>query len=202
MVSIEPLVTGAPPFHEDAAGQPVYWALHRKVLHYIGEVSNHESRTLETGAGMSTVVFAAAGAAHITVVPDDKVVARIRQFCGEKGIPLDKVHFEIGTSESVLPSLPLGELDVVLIDGRHGFPAPFIDWHYTAGALKVGGVLIVDDIQLWTGRVLRDFLEEEPGWAVEREFPTTIAFRKTAAGSHAKEWNDQPFVSRQSLHIR
>jgi hypothetical protein len=46
----------------------------------------------------------------------------------------------------------------------HSFPQVFIEWFYTASALKVGGHLLVDDVHVWTGHVLRDFLLDEPEW--------------------------------------
>src|SRR6185503_1666742 len=77
---------------------------------------------------------------------------------------LEHVTFELGPSDKLLPTMALGDLDLVLIDGGHGFPVPFIDWYYTAFALKAGGIVIVDDTQIWTGAVLRDFLMADPDW--------------------------------------
>jgi hypothetical protein len=76
------------------------------------------------------------------------------------------------------------------------------DWYYTAGALRIGGLMVVDDTQLWTGATLRDFLCEEPEWAVQREFAKTVVFRKIADGGHSKEWNEQPFVARGTSSAR
>lgn len=198
MANVDMLLTEAPPFHEDANGAPISWGLPPDVLKYLGEAARRGSRTLETGAGLSTVVLAATGAQHTCVVPDAKQVQRIRDYCASQGIALGAVQFEIGPSEAILPTLSLGELDLVLIDGRHGFPAPFIDFFYTARALKVGGLMVVDDTQLWTGRTLRDFLAEEAEWTRERDFAKTVVFRRVRAGGEAKEWNEQPFVLRYS----
>jgi hypothetical protein len=50
-------------------------------------------------------------------------------------------------------NVELDPLDLVLVDGSHSFPQVFfIDWFYTAGALKIGGHLLVDDVHVWTGR--------------------------------------------------
>ncbi len=87
----------------------------------------------------------------------------------------------------MLPALDLGELDLVLIDGSHSFPQVFIDWFYVQEALKVGGAVIVDDVHVWTGRVLRDFLEAEPEWSLERRFQgRTVAIRKVARTNPTK----------------
>jgi hypothetical protein len=41
-----------------------------------------------------------------------------------------------------------GELDLVFIDGSHGYPLPVIDWFYGAGLFRRGGVVVLDDVQL------------------------------------------------------
>jgi hypothetical protein len=51
----------------------------------------------------------------------------------------------------------LPPLDIVLIDGAHAFPFPFLDWYFTASALKAGGLLVIDDVQIATGTILADF---------------------------------------------
>jgi hypothetical protein len=130
-------------------------------------------------------------------------VENIRGYCASHDVDLSRVRFELGRSEDVLPGLSLPELDLVLIDGGHGFPTPFVDWYYTARRLRVGGVLVVDDIHLWTGLVLRDFLVEEPGWMLQTEFPLRAAvFEKTAPMPSLPEWFAQPFVLNRSRRAR
>jgi hypothetical protein len=90
-------------------------------------------------------------------------------------------------------------LDLVLIDGGHGFPTPFIDWFYTAGSIRVGGVVVIDDAHLWTGAVLKEFLLAEPEWRLTGpRSPKTAAFTKTADYIPWKEWTQQPYVANRS----
>jgi hypothetical protein len=195
-MTLDEVLADPPLVHVDGAGNVVSWPLGPGALRVIEEHIGPGSRTLETGEGMSTVLFALRGAEHVCVTPNRDAVTKIIQYCVAHGVSLDRVRFEIGCSEEVLPRLELGELDLVLIDGRHGFPAPFIDWHYTAGALRVGGLVIVDDTQLWTGSILKRFLDEEPEWKLVHDFsPRTAVFRLQRAGNHAKEWIHQPFVA-------
>ena len=124
---------------------------------------------------------------------------KIRAYRAAHAVDLGGVRFAIGRSEDVLPTLSLRDLDVALIDGGHGFPTPFVDWCYMAQPLRVGGLLVIDDIHLWTGRVLRDFLREEPGWTMRAEFPMrAVVFEKTAPMPALPEWFAQPFVRRRS----
>jgi hypothetical protein len=86
-----------------------------------------------------------------------------------------------------------GALDLVLIDGCHGFPGPFIDWYYAASGLKAGGVLC-------------EFLRAEPDWRVEHDFVSrTAVFRKLRDGDVMREWTEQPYTvlhSRSSVAAR
>lgn len=198
-MDLRALLREAPAFHVDEGLRPVSLQVSTVVLQAIDAVVRPGWRTVETGAGLSTVLFALRAAEHLCVTPAAAEVERIRAWCAARGIDLGRVRFEVARSEAVLPRLDLPELDLVLIDGGHGFPTPFVDWCYTADRLRVGGLLIVDDIHLWTGAVLRDFLTEEPGWVLRDEFPMrAVIFEKTAPMPALPEWFAQPYVARRS----
>jgi hypothetical protein len=38
-------------------------------------------KTLETGAGLSTIIFAGSGCQHTCIIPDEKLAYRIRDYC-------------------------------------------------------------------------------------------------------------------------
>jgi hypothetical protein len=198
-VDLRALLRDAPAFHVDEGLRPVSLQASPDVLATVDAAVRPGSRTLETGAGLSTVLFALRGAEHVCVTPAADEIDRIRAYCASNAIDLARVRIELGRSEAVLPRLELPELDLVLIDGGHGFPTPFVDWCYTADRLRIGGLLIVDDIHLWTGAVLRDFLAEEPGWTLRDEFPMrAVVFEKTAPTPALPEWFAQPYVARRT----
>ena len=173
--------------------------LTEEVLNFISQRIDASACTLETGCGVSTVVFALAGARHICITPAEHEIQSIRDYCLSENISVNEVAFYADSSEKVLPGLECEPLDLVLIDGRHGFPAPFIDFYYTAARLKIDGLLVVDDTWLWTGEVLKKILLSEPEWQLEADFgPRTAVFRKLAEGSQAKEWTQQEFVVNNS----
>ena len=167
-------------------------------LSYIGENVGETSKTLETGAGISTILFALKNTRHICITPDEDEVNHIRELSGQYGISLEKVDFEIERSETALPRLKSGDLDFILIDGRHAFPTPFIDWFYASSRLKTGGLLMIDDTLLYTGRVLKDFLLLEPEWGLEKDFRRTSVFIKLKEYSHKNWWKEQPYIARHS----
>ena len=104
-----------------------YWGLAWTALRWLEENVKGGMATLETGAGSSTIVFAAAGAEHEAVTPDAEEEGRIRGACDRLGVDSSSVTFRIGPSHEVLPSLEPRELDLVLVDGAHGFPYPILD---------------------------------------------------------------------------
>jgi predicted O-methyltransferase YrrM len=166
-------------------------------LRFIYENVGQSCVTLETGCGLSTVVFAITGSRHTVIAPAPGEFAIVQAYCRDRGIPTGQIDFVNAPSQQALPGLESPPLDMVLIDGSHGFPAPYLDWFYTAGKLKPGGLLIVDDVWLWSCQMLRDFLVEQPQWEVVAEYEErTAVFRKIGDGSEWLEWTQQPRVAR------
>jgi len=155
-------------------------------------------KTLETGIGASTAVFMLENTQHICITPRQEQFTLFTEYCARKGLRTDSLEFHKGHSERVAPQLNAKELDVVLIDGGHGFPTPFIDWFYLAGNLKVGGIVLIDDVQIWTAKVLMQFLRQEPGWSQVGSLIGRTAVFQLTSPFEAKEHDLQPFVRRKS----
>ncbi|QSA97197.1 class I SAM-dependent methyltransferase [Methylococcus sp. EFPC2] len=200
-MSLNTLLDKKPLLHRGREGKAVSWAISEGLMKFLDETTLPGWKTIEIGCGYSTIILIAKGAQHICIVPDKEQTERIVEFCRENEISTADARFEIDFSETILPKLQLDNLDLILIDGRHGFPAPFIDWYYTVGALKIGGILIVDDTHIWTGKILHDFLVEDPNWRLVREIDgKTSVFTKLGEGSHQAEWLSQPYVKKHSQH--
>ncbi|HEY6102785.1 MAG TPA: class I SAM-dependent methyltransferase, partial [bacterium] len=152
--------------------------------------------TLETGCGLSTLVILRASVQqHIAITPNVDEFEVIREFCGKSGLDFERL-LPIGRySQEYLPTADLPQLDLVLIDGDHSFPVPFIDWYYTADKLRVGGVMIVDDVHIGTGRILAAFMAADPKWDdVFRVLDRSAAFRKVSHPIHDDRWARQPYI--------
>lgn len=154
--------------------------------------------TLEVGAGVSTVVFAAAGARHTAVSPDPAEHELIRQYCKKAGIDDSRLEFIVGRSDEVIPAhCSRGRtLDVAFVDGSHSFPLPIIDWHYVAKALKIGGKMILDDIPIPAVTPVFRHMRFEPAWRLDgifdhRSAEFTLLSEPPLAG--ALDWQEQPF---------
>ena len=156
------------------------------------------ARLWKPAAAFPTLTFTLAGSNHTCVTPSENEATRIKEFCDQNGIDRSKLSFELGPSEQVLPALEDDGFDIVLIDGRHAFPTPFIDWYYLNDKIRVGGLVLVDDVQVWTGTILRDFLLAEPEWVLEKDFRKTCVLKKVANGSNQKWFAEQPYVARLS----
>ena len=154
--------------------------------------------TLETGSGVSTLVFALGGARHTAVSPDADEHAELRAYAGSLGIDMTTVYLVPERSDGYLPACDLNGLDVVFLDGKHAFPWPIVDWFYTADRLKVGGLMILDDTQLRPVRVLEDFLVADVDrWRLEgKPGGRTSIFRKLTHPVHDVTWKTHPWTVR------
>jgi hypothetical protein len=171
-----------PAFHGDGE----YWGLDWGALAWLEENVQSGMATLETGSGSSTIVFAARGAEHEAVTPDPAEEERIRGECERRGIATDRVNFRLGSSHLVLPELEPRPLDLVLIDGAHGFPYPILDWWYTQSHLKIGGRVLLDDAYMPPVGLLLDWLDSSPAWRVEQP----VGFRTALVTKLAEELPD------------
>jgi hypothetical protein len=175
------------------------WKLSDEELLFISRHVGKDSKTIETGAGCSTILFALLGCKHTCIVPDGPLTERILAFCKSKDIPTDKLTFIIEPSEQGLPKVETKDFDLALIDGRHGFPQPFLDWYYVSERLKNGGYVIIDDLHIWVCETLMSFLlEERSDWKLVHESLGGCAFEKLNDGSQNREYEDQPFVKNRS----
>jgi predicted O-methyltransferase YrrM len=202
MIDVEHLLAAPPRFHGCDGVTTDAWRLDDAALLFLAAQLRSGMQTIETGAGVSTIVFALTGVRHTCVVPDRKVVQRIQHFSREHDVSLRNIDFVVERSEFALPGLAACGYDVALIDGRHGFPAPFIDWFYISNRLRRGGVVLLDDTWIWTGKVLADFLDATPGWRRCAALPNSAAFVKECDGAEHAEWVEQPFVYEQSPAAR
>src|SRR6516165_11865874 len=118
MDQIETLISERPHFHAWPDGRPANWSVAPDVLRFIRASLKPSMRTLETGAGQSTVTFAIAGTHHVCITPQRSESERIRSYCREHGIE-DTITSDIAlASGQAVPQV----IDFVFIDGAHQFP--------------------------------------------------------------------------------
>ena len=158
-------------------GEGEYWGLAWSALAWLEETVRPGWATLETGAGASTIVFAAAGADHEAITPDHGEEDRIRVQCTERGIDSSRIRFRVGPSHEVLPAWTPRPLDLALIDGAHGFPYPILDWWHLAPHVRVGGTVLLDDAYLPAVASVVEYVRASPDWELE----DAVSFRTACA---------------------
>jgi hypothetical protein len=173
-------------------GDGYCFMLGRAALTWLERNLDSGSATLETGAGVSTLLFAASGAEHDVIAPASDEFERIRVEAEGRGIDLERVRFHDGPSHEVLAALPQRELDIALIDGAHGFPYPVLDWWLLAPCLRIGARLLVDDAFLPPVALLLDYLRYDPAWSIDEVVGNrTVVVRKVAASLPSFGWEGE-----------
>ena len=181
-------------------GHSEFWGLAWEALDFIERTVQPGMATLETGAGASTIVFAARGAEHEAVTPSADEAERITRECERRGISTEKLTFRIGSSADVLRDWEPRPLDFVLVDGAHAFPYPTLDWWYLAPHLKIGGLMLLDDAYRPPVAAVVDHLRDSKAWQLEApvSFRTAVV-RKLADEVPDGEWKGERVAGRMNF---
>lgn len=189
---VEQLVEAEPAFHH-YEGKGQVWHASPATLGFIAAAVEEGDRTMETGAGASTVVFAAAGARHTAISPESQEHSLISRYCRSLGARTDRLQFVEGFSEEVLPSYSAPEpLDFAFVDGKHSFPHPVLDWHYLNGQLRIGGTMLMDDVRALAVQMLFRLMLADDAWQLRTTLDgEAFAFEKLAEPPTADAWLEQ-----------
>jgi predicted O-methyltransferase YrrM len=190
---VQRVLDDKPSFHRSGTAR---WDALPETLAAVSQSARPGNVTLEVGVGVSTVVFAAAGARHTAISPDPSEHELVREYCRKIGVDDSQLEFVGGLSDDVLPSLLSRErtLDVALVDGAHSFPIPVVDWYYVTRALKVGGKLLLDDIPVPVVAQVFRHMRLEPNWRLDGIFDDrAAAFTLLAEPAANDDWLHQPY---------
>ncbi len=141
--------------------------------------------TVETGCGGSTIVLSHASDRHtaFAIEGEDRTISELRK---HSDLRTEKVVLVEGETKHTLPAyLFEGQLDLVLLDGPHAYPLPQIEWAYLFPWIRLGGWLVVDDIQIPSVYELFDFLKKESSVLLEEVVVRTAFFRRTGVAEHS-----------------
>lgn len=147
-----------------------------------------EGRTIidsaETGCGRSTLLLSWISAHH-RVFTLDEPDARGSVANSRKSPllnPAGNVEFVFGPSQRTLPRFTFERpLQLVFIDGPHGFPFPQLEYYFLYPHLAEDALFILDDIHIPTIDGLLRFLREDDMFELLEIVDTTAFFRRTAA---------------------
>jgi len=125
----------------------------------------------ETGCGGSTIVLSHASERHVAfaIEGENRTITGLRN----RGDLRDgNVIFVEGETRDTLPGYRFeGDLDLALLDGPHAYPLPQLEFAYLFSRIRVGGWLVLDDLQIPSVHELFQFLfppgpidRTRPGW--------------------------------------
>ena len=192
----------SPPMLE--SGTKEYVGLYYETLLYLDNVLKKNDYTLETGSGISTIFFLIKETNHIAISPNADECELIKKYCEMNDISLKKLQYYIDFSEKLLPKLELADesLDSILIDGCHGFPYCSIDWFYLKDKLKINGLLVLDDIDVFSCNFLYKFLcYETENWKLVYKNKKSAVFKKINKLKRIEWFQQRYIVMNTLLHI-
>ena len=197
LAAVERLIADPPQIHLVAGiGQTPapdgVWLTDRECYEFLASRCLPGHRTLETGVGLSTVLFALLATNHTCVAPFQAEIDNCIAYLVSRQIPPDHVTFRVGWSEDILPRLEPEPLDLVFIDGGHAFPFPIIDWYYAGSRLVTDGILVVDDRQLpAVSEAFLRFLDRDPHWALIDGTGKWCAYQRVVSAPMNERWDEQ-----------
>lgn len=161
-------------------------------------------RIAETGTGLSTLVFLSLDpGCVISVSPAAALHERTCAEAERRSIDLAPLRLIDDRSETALPLLALVEgveLDAAFIDGNHGWPAVFVDFCYLNRMLRPGGLMFIDDIQLYAVDQLVCLLRQQvPHYELVAIDTKMATFRKGLDLPYLPDWRMEPFITMNTV---
>jgi Methyltransferase domain len=139
------------------------------------------THTAETGTGKSTLLLSHLSEDHTVFTSDDSSNTSLGRVMESPLLNRERVHFVLGPTQSTLTRHTfLHPLQLVLLDGPHGYPFPEMEYWSFYPHLEENGLLIVDDIHIPTIGRLFEFLREEQMFDDLGAVHTTAFFRRNA----------------------
>jgi predicted O-methyltransferase YrrM len=160
--------------------------------------------SLETGCGKSTIFFSNYSKKHLAFCLDDRDMpsSSVTYFENCPAARGPRVEFVFGPTQRTLPRFEFGTpLDVVFIDGPHGYPFPDLEYYYTYPHLKKGGFLLIDDIQIPSIARMADILAEDRMYEVveliERKTLVLLRTQAPTIDPYSDSWTSQAYNLRR-----
>jgi hypothetical protein len=152
----------------------------KKIIYHVGD--RRIEHSAETGTGRTTLLFSHMSQNHKVFACDDTFWGG--SLSAVKSSPLLKnanVEFILGPTQLTLKNYTFKDkLQLVLLDGPHGYPFPEIEYWCFYPQIEEGGLLIIDDIHIPTIHNLVVFLKEDSMFDLVDVQSTTAFFRRNA----------------------
>jgi hypothetical protein len=149
-----------------------YYASNLRIMH-----------SAETGVGKSTLLLSHLSQRHTVFAIDDSGTnGSLSKTRTSPLLKRDTVDFVTGPTQLVLPGHKfVDRLQLVFIDGPHGYPFPELEYYFFYQHLDENALLIIDDIHIPTIFRLFSFLREEAMFDFLGVASTTAFFRRNSS---------------------
>lgn len=175
----------------------------RLIVSELSQLQNSEPLSItETGAGATTLLFLCLQPEKlVSVAPSIDLGDRILDEANARGIDTSPLDYISERSEIALPRLVQSgqRINAALIDGNHGWPSVFVDFCYLNQMLDKGGLLFIDDLQLWSILQLFLLLQSQPGFELAARLDKFAVFRKTDEEPFLPDHGFEPFIVTNSV---
>jgi len=136
--------------------------------------------SVETGAGKSTLFFSHISQNHTVFTTD--VSNSLSQVKGSPLFNSSSVEIIEGPTQLTLPAYEFSKkIQVALIDGPHGYPFPELEYYYIYQHIDLGGLLIIDDINIPSIKNMTEVLKKDEMFECLGTLGKTIFFKRTSA---------------------
>jgi hypothetical protein len=173
-------------------------------------IGKGHSLTAETGCGKSTIFFSNISSRHIVFALDDTNLKTGSSVNFYRECPITRMNVieEIfGPSQKTVVNFDHREVvyDVVLLDGAHGWPFPELEYFFFYSRIRLGGFLIIDDVNIPTIGRMADILAEDAMWNLIGLYQATAVFQRTQAeifDPYGDGWWQQKYNQRRVSNRR
>lgn len=154
------------------------------------------SHSVETGTGVSTILFSRLSQNHKVFSTIGKV-NRIQMALDSPLTEKNTIEFIEGPTQKTLADYHFDrKIQVALIDGPHAYPFPDLEYFYLYPLLETNGILIVDDIHIPTIYNMFQFIKADEMFSLIEIVYRTAFFKRTNAPTlspFGDGWNQQKY---------
>lgn len=141
------------------------------------------THSVETGTGRTTLLLSHLSRDHTVFTKQDRgngdSLDRVR---ASWLLAPDAVRFVEGPTQITVPRHAFAErFEFAMLDGPHAFPFPYVEYCYIYPHIAPEGLLVVDDVQIPTIRVMVDILRQDPMWRLLEVVGQTAFLQRTDA---------------------
>jgi hypothetical protein len=157
--------------------------------------------TMETGSGKTTLLFSHLSKHHL-VFAYDGGSGSITQVQDSPLFKRETTHFIEGSTQRTLPNYSFEKkLKIALIDGPHAYPFPDLEYYYIYQHLEIGGLLLLDDIQILSIGRMFEILKYDDMFELLEVVDNNLAFFRRTTAPLFEPFEDNWWLQRYNTRL-